>query len=97
MWIPACAGMTKEKMKKAKLGNSELMITRVGLGTWAIGGPWEFGWGPQDDNDSIKAIHESLEAGVNWLDTAPIYGCGHSEEVVGKALKGISKKPLIFT
>ena len=84
-------------MKKARLGNSDLLITRVGLGTWAIGGPWEFGWGPQDDNDSIKAIHESLEAGVNWLDTAPIYGCGHSEEVVGKALKGISKKPLIFT
>ncbi|MGD0784707.1 MAG: aldo/keto reductase [Sedimentisphaerales bacterium] len=84
-------------MKKAKLGNSDLLITKVGLGTWAIGGPWEFGWGPQDDNDSIKAIGESLEAGVNWLDTAPVYGCGHSEEIVGKALKGISKKPLIFT
>jgi aryl-alcohol dehydrogenase-like predicted oxidoreductase len=84
-------------MKKAKLGNSDLLITKVGLGTWAIGGPWEYGWGPQDDNDSVKAILESLEAGVNWLDTAPIYGCGHSEEIVGKALKGISQKPLIAT
>jgi aryl-alcohol dehydrogenase-like predicted oxidoreductase len=84
-------------MKKAKLGNSDLLITRVGMGTWAIGGPWEYGWGPQDDNDSIAAILESLEAGVNWLDTAPVYGCGHSEETVGKALKQVSQKPLIFT
>jgi aryl-alcohol dehydrogenase-like predicted oxidoreductase len=84
-------------MKKAKLGNSQLQITKVGLGTWAIGGPWEFGWGPQDDNDSIKAILESLETSVNWLDTAPIYGCGHSEEIVGKALKQTSHKPLIAT
>ena len=84
-------------MKKAKLGNSELQITRVGLGTWAIGGPWEFGWGPQDNNDSIKAILESIDAGINWLDTAPIYGCGHSEEIIGKVLKQISQKPLIFT
>ena len=84
-------------MKKAKLGNSELLITKVGLGTWAIGGPWEYGWGPQDDNDSIKAILESLDAGVNWFDTAPVYGCGHSEEIVGKALKQVSQKPLIAT
>jgi aryl-alcohol dehydrogenase-like predicted oxidoreductase len=84
-------------MKKAKLGNSELQITKVGLGTWAIGGPWEFGWGPQDDNDSIKAILESLETSVNWLDTAPIYGCGHSEEIIGKALKQTSRKPLAAT
>jgi aryl-alcohol dehydrogenase-like predicted oxidoreductase len=69
----------------------------VGLGTWAIGGPWEFGWGLQDDNDSITAILESLETSVNWLDTAPIYGCGHSEETVGKALKQTSHKPLIAT
>ncbi|MGA2915590.1 MAG: aldo/keto reductase [Sedimentisphaerales bacterium] len=84
-------------MKKARLGNSELEITKVGLGTWAIGGPWQFGWGKQDDNDSIKAILESIEAGINWLDTAPIYGCGHSEEIVGKALKQISRKPFIAT
>jgi len=84
-------------MKKAKLGNSQLQITKVGLGTWAIGGPWQFGWGPQDDNDSITAILESLDTSVNWLDTAPIYGCGHSEEIIGKALKQTSQKPLIAT
>jgi aryl-alcohol dehydrogenase-like predicted oxidoreductase len=84
-------------MKKARLGNSELQITRVGLGTWAIGGPWLFGWGVQDDNDSIKAILESIEAGVNWLDTAPIYGHGHSEEIVAKALKQTKAKPIIAT
>ncbi len=84
-------------MKKAKLGKSELEITKVGLGTWAIGGPWQFGWGEQDDNDSIKAILESIEIGVNWLDTAPIYGCGHSEEIIGKVLKQTNVKPLIAT
>lgn len=84
-------------MKKAKLGNSELQITKVGLGTWAIGGPWQFGWGAQDDNDSIRAILESLEAGINWLDTAAVYGCGHSEEIIGKTLKQTSHKPLIAT
>ncbi len=84
-------------MKKARLGNSGLEITKVGLGTWAIGGPWLYGWGPQDDNDSIKAILESLEAGVNWLDTAPIYGFGHSEEIVAKALSQTSVKPIIAT
>lgn len=84
-------------MKKARLGNSGLQLTKVGLGTWAIGGPWQFGWGPQDDNDSVKAILESLDAGVNWLDTAPIYGFGHSEEIIAKALKQTASKPLIAT
>jgi len=84
-------------MRKSKLGNSDLEITKVGLGTWAIGGPWEYGWGPQDDKDSIDAIIEALEAGVNWLDTAPVYGRGHSEEVVAKALKKTSIKPIIAT
>lgn len=84
-------------MKKSKLGNSDLLITKVGLGTWAIGGPWEFGWGPQDDNDSINAIIEALDVGVNWIDTAPIYGFGHSEEMVAKALKKTSIKPIIAT
>jgi aryl-alcohol dehydrogenase-like predicted oxidoreductase len=84
-------------VKKSKLGNSDLEITKVGLGTWAIGGPWEFGWGPQDDKDSIDAIIEALNVGVNWIDTAPIYGFGHSETIVGKALKKTSIKPLIFT
>jgi len=84
-------------MKKSKLGNSRLEITKVGLGTWAIGGPWQFGWGRQDDNDSMDAIVESLDAGVNWLDTAPIYGCGHSETIIGKVLKKIGQKPIIAT
>jgi len=84
-------------MKKSRLGNSDLQITKVGLGTWAIGGPWEYGWGPQDDNDSIDAILESLEVGVNWIDTAPIYGFGHSEEIVAKVLKKTSIKPIIAT
>ncbi|MHB0946336.1 MAG: aldo/keto reductase [Sedimentisphaerales bacterium] len=84
-------------MKKSKLGNSRLEITKVGLGTWAIGGPWQFGWGLQDDNDSMDAIVESLDAGVNWLDTAPIYGCGHGETIIGKVLKKIGQKPIIAT
>ncbi len=84
-------------MKTARLGNSELEITKVGLGTWAIGGPWLYGWGPQDDNDSIKAIIEAMEVGVNWLDTAPIYGFGHSEEIVAKALSQTNIKPIIAT
>jgi aryl-alcohol dehydrogenase-like predicted oxidoreductase len=84
-------------MRKSKLGNSDLEITKVGLGTWAIGGPWEFGWGPQDDNDSIDAIVEALNAGINWIDTAPIYGFGHSETIVGKVLKKTSIKPIIAT
>ncbi|MGB8225982.1 MAG: aldo/keto reductase, partial [Sedimentisphaerales bacterium] len=84
-------------MKKARLGNSDLQITRVGLGTWAMGGPWLYGWGVQDDNDSIKAILESIDVGVNWLDTAPIYGHGRSEEIVAKALKQTKVKPIIAT
>ncbi len=84
-------------MKKAKLGNLELEITKVGLGTWAIGGPWEFGWGPQDDNEAIAAIIKAIDLGINWIDTAPIYGCGHSEELVGRALRQIKAKPIIAT
>ena len=72
----------------APLGRSGAVLTRVGLGTWAIGGPWRFGWGPVDDEDSIAAIRRALELGVNWVDTAPIYGLGHSEEIVGRALQG---------
>ncbi len=82
-------------VRTRKLGNTDLELTTVGLGTWAIGGPWQYGWGPQDDNDSITAIHEALDEGINWIDTAPIYGCGHSEQVVGRALKQTSNKPLI--
>jgi aryl-alcohol dehydrogenase-like predicted oxidoreductase len=86
-------------MQMRKLGNSDLHITRVGYGAWAIGGSgWQFGWGSQDDNESIAAIHRSLEVGVNWIDTAAVYGLGHSEEVVGRALKSWrGPKPYVFT
>ncbi|HWE83471.1 MAG TPA: aldo/keto reductase [Terracidiphilus sp.] len=82
-----------------KLGNSDLLLTPIGFGAWAIGGgSWEFGWGPQDDNESIAAIHRALELGVNWIDTAAIYGLGHSEEVVARALNQWSgPRPYVFT
>jgi aryl-alcohol dehydrogenase-like predicted oxidoreductase len=80
------------------LGNSDLKLTAIGFGAWAIGGGnWEFAWGPQDDNESISAIHKALDLGINWVDTAAIYGLGHSEEVVARALKSTSHKPLVFT
>jgi aryl-alcohol dehydrogenase-like predicted oxidoreductase len=86
-------------MQTRKLGNSDLHITPVGYGAWAIGGSgWQFGWGSQDDNDSIAAIHRSLELGVNWIDTAAVYGLGHSEEVVALALKSWpGQRPYVFT
>jgi aryl-alcohol dehydrogenase-like predicted oxidoreductase len=85
-------------LEKRKLGNSDLELTRIGFGAWAIGGgDWAFGWGPQDDADSIEAIHRAIDLGINWIDTAAVYGLGHSEEVVGKALKTAASKPYIFT
>jgi aryl-alcohol dehydrogenase-like predicted oxidoreductase len=85
-------------MNKKKLGNSGMELTPIGFGSWAIGGgDWQFSWGPQDDNDSIAAIHKALELGINWVDTAAVYGLGHSEEVVARALKTTSHKPYIFT
>ena len=84
-------------MRTRKLGNSDLNLTVVGLGTWAIGGPWQFGWGPQDDDEAIAAILKAIDLGINWIDTAPIYGCGHSEELVGKALKQTKIRPIIAT
>ena len=85
-------------MKTKVLGNSGLAITTIGFGAWAIGGDWAFGWGAQDDKESIAAIHRALELGMNWIDTAPVYGLGHSEEVVARALsewKGA--RPYVFT
>jgi aryl-alcohol dehydrogenase-like predicted oxidoreductase len=80
------------------LGNSDLQLTSIGFGAWAIGGGnWEFGWGPQEDAASIAAIHQALDEGINWIDTAAVYGLGHSEEVVAKAAAGLSEKPLLFT
>ena len=86
-------------MQARQLGKSDLHITPVGYGAWAIGGAgWEFGWGPQNDADSISAIHRALELGVNWIDTAAVYGLGHSEEIVARALKGWpGAKPYVFT
>lgn len=86
-------------MNLKQLGNSDLKITPVGLGTWAIGGEGAFAWGPQDDAESIAAIRRGIELGINWIDTAAIYGFGHSEEVVASALKdiGSSERPYVFT
>jgi len=86
-------------MQTRKLGNSDLHITPVGYGAWAVGGSgWQFGWGSQNDNDSIAAIHRSLELGVNWIDTAAVYGLGHSEEIVARALTSWSgPRPYVFT
>lgn len=81
-----------------KFGNSDLQITPLGIGAWAMGGGgWEFAWGEQNDQDSINAIKAALDAGINWIDTAAVYGLGHSEEVVAKALEGVSRKPYVFT
>jgi len=84
-------------MQTRQLGRTDLHLTTVGLGTWAIGGPWEYGWGPQDDDEAIGAILTALETGISWIDTAPAYGLGHSEELIGKALQQVSEKPLIAT
>lgn len=85
-------------METRILGNSDLAITVLGIGAWAMGGGnWKFGWGPQDDDESVAAIHAALDAGVNWIDTAAVYGLGHAEEVVGRAVKDLSNKPLLFT
>jgi aryl-alcohol dehydrogenase-like predicted oxidoreductase len=85
-------------MKTKQLGNSDLFVTPIGFGAWAIGGGgWEFAWGEQDDSDSIAAIHKALDAGVNWIDTAAVYGLGHSEEVVAQALEGMNNRPYVFS
>ena len=82
---------------KRRLGKSNLTLSRIGFGAWAIGGEWEWGWGTQDDQKSIKTIHKALEMGINWIDTAAIYGLGRSERVIGEALNQTSYKPYIFT
>jgi aryl-alcohol dehydrogenase-like predicted oxidoreductase len=85
-------------MKKRRLGCSDLFISSIGLGTWAIGGDnWRHGWGPQDDKDSISAIQRAVDLGINWIDTAPAYGIGHAEEIVGRAIKGIRQQVIIAT
>ncbi|HEY9642525.1 MAG TPA: aldo/keto reductase [Coleofasciculaceae cyanobacterium] len=85
-------------MQTKQLGNSELHITRIGFGAWAIGGGgWAFAWGHQEDQESVEAIERALDLGVNWVDTAAVYGLGHSEEVVAQVLKGRSQRPYVFT
>ncbi|MBN1125423.1 MAG: aldo/keto reductase [Sedimentisphaerales bacterium] len=84
-------------MRTRRLGNTDLELTTIGMGTWAIGGPWEYGWGPQNDDDSIGVILTAIDSGINWIDTAPAYGCGHGEEVVGRALRQMSESPIIAT
>jgi len=90
--------METAQLATTELGPTGMEITRVGFGAWAIGGGgWEFGWGPQDDEQSVAAIHRALELGVNWIDTAAGYGFGRSEEVVGRALEGVDRRPYVFT
>ena len=85
-------------METRKLGNTDMHITSIGFGSWAIGGSnWAYGWGAQDDGDAVGAIERALELGINWIDTAAVYGLGHSEELVGKAVAGLKKKPFVFT
>lgn len=89
---------TATQFETRQLGNSDLYLTPIGYGAWAIGGGnWEFAWGAQDDNESIQTIERAIESGINWIDTAAVYGLGHSEEVVAQALKRVSRKPYIFT
>lgn len=85
-------------MQTKRLGSTDLRLTPIGLGTWAIGGgDWQYSWGSQDDTESVRTIQHALESGINWIDTAPVYGLGHAEEVVGKAIAGLSSKPIIAT
>ncbi|MET0405367.1 MAG: aldo/keto reductase [Cystobacter sp.] len=85
-------------MEKRRFGNSDLHITPIGFGAWAIGGTgWNFSWGAQDDQQSIRAIQHALDRGINWIDTAAVYGLGHSEEVVARALEGRTNRPYVFT
>src|SRR3954454_14739082 len=90
--------MPTTQLKTTSLGATGLEITRIGFGAWAIGGAgWEFGWGPQEDDESVAAIQRALAQGINWIDTAAAYGFGHSERVVGRALEGLAERPYVFT
>jgi len=90
--------MEQTQIRTTRLGSTGLEITCIGFGAWAIGGNgYEFGWGAQNDEESVAAIHRALELGVNWIDTAAVYGFGRSERVVGRALEGLSERPYVFT
>src|SRR4051812_20486869 len=91
---------TEQDLTRVPFGTTDMTITRVGFGAWAVGGgDWTFGWGPQDDDDAIAAIRHAVESGVNWIDTAAVYGLGHSEELVAAALHGIpdADRPYVFS
>jgi aryl-alcohol dehydrogenase-like predicted oxidoreductase len=90
--------MTATQLRTTQLRETGFEITRLGVGAWAIGGGgWEHGWGPQDDEESIAAIHRALERAINWIDTAAAYGFGRSEQIVGRALEGVAERPYVFT
>src|SRR6059058_611368 len=92
--------MAATDLETAQLGRTGMAITRVGFGAWAIGGgDWAFAWGPQDDEASVRAIHHAVDRGINWIDTADVYGLGHSEEVVARALRELpaERRPYVFT
>lgn len=96
--VTATYGIQKNNMETRQLGNTDMQITPIGFGAWALGGGgWVYAWGPQDDRESVAAIHHALDCGINWIDTAAGYGLGHSEEVVGHALKGMTRRPYVFT
>jgi aryl-alcohol dehydrogenase-like predicted oxidoreductase len=99
--ISDCMGIsnvTENALAVRQLGTSDLQLTRVGFGAWAIGGGnWEFAWGAQDDEESVRTIERALDLGINWIDTAAVYGLGHSEEIVAKALRHVTTKPYVFT
>src|SRR5882762_1157734 len=83
-------------MQTRQLGKTDLFITPLGFGSWAVGGGgWQFGWGPQDDRESIAAINRALDLGINWIDTAAVYGRGHSEEIVSRAVEGLAERQYI--
>src|SRR5512135_2650389 len=92
---PACR--CEGNMRTRTLGTNGPVISEIGLGAWAIGGPWQYGWGAVDDAESIRTIRRALDLGVNWIDTAAVYGLGHSEEVVAQALAGRNGEALVAT
>src|SRR5512136_2591805 len=90
--------LLEEDVRTRTLGWTGVELTTIGLGTWAMGGSgWQFSWGPQDDSQSIGAVHRAVERGISWIDTAPAYGLGHSEEIVGRAVRGMARRPFIAT
>jgi aryl-alcohol dehydrogenase-like predicted oxidoreductase len=96
--VLAFTSVERTTIRTVELGQTGMVISRVGFGAWAIGGTgWWHAWGAQDDEESIAAIRRAVDLGINWVDTAPIYGLGHSEEVVGRALQGLDERPYVFT